>query len=166
MDILTYHRTGIEQYKKLKTFLQELDPLDYDIKYMIHTLDTKINAAEQKLSKLQSKSNAHRCGLCDRDYDEEEARAVENLKVCPTCRKLGSQFRFSGDLEKTYELPEGTIKRDCQPRANGKPPVLQPYIDCGLVNRSGIHYSVHEIVIQMYYMDEKKYRKRKRKYSD
>lgn len=162
VDILSSYKTGLEQLKRTKTFIQDLNPVDYDLKSIIHTIDAKINSSEQRLTSMQTKSDTHRCGLCDRAYSEEEPKAVGVIKVCPSCRLVGSQFKCGSDLEDIFGLPKGTIKRDCLSK-DGKPAKLQAFMDCGLIYKSGVHNIVHEIVIHQYYLNDDVYKPRKRK---
>jgi hypothetical protein len=161
LDILANYKLSLEQLKQTKNFMKELDPIDFDLKSLIHTLDAKINKTENLVNQLSGvkNSNAHICGLCDKGYDEDEPRAVDNMKVCPTCREFGSKFRLGSDWEKLHGLADGTIKRDCLP-IKGSPPKLQPFMDCGLIFKSGNYNIVHEKVIEMYYMNPKKYVRR------
>ncbi|WPS85431.1 hypothetical protein SMD22_02025 (plasmid) [Brevibacillus halotolerans] len=160
MDIITKYKTGLEQLKKTKEFLQELNPVDYELSSFIYTLDQKINKTEQMLSSLQSRALPHRCGLCDRSYDEEEPKSVGTTKICPFCREIHTTMKVSSEWENEYHLPVGTIKRDCLSK-DGKPPKLQPFIDCGLVYKSGSTYIVHELVMKEYYSNGDLYKRRK-----
>lgn len=160
MDIITQYKVGLEQLKKTKEFLQELNPVDFELRSLIHQIDMKINKNEQMLQTFRGRAETHRCGICDRPYEEEEPKAVMNVKVCPTCRELGQKYRCASELEQKYQLPKGTIKRDCVSK-NGKPAKLQPFMDCGLVFKSGSNYIVHEIVMKLYYDNPDLYKRRK-----
>lgn len=160
MDLITKYKKALEQLKETKEFLVQLDPVDYELRAYIHQIDQKINKTEQSLHTFQLNTPGHRCGLCDRPYDEDEAKAVGNVKVCPYCREIIKKFRSSGEMEKKYELSQGTIKRDCLSK-DGNPPKLQSYMDCGLVYKTGAGYIVHEIVMTQYYANENEYKRRK-----
>lgn len=163
MGILENYTLSLEQLKQTKIFMQDLNPIDFDLRSLVHTIDAKINKTEQMIFSLQTtKTFKYRCSFCDYGYDEEYPRSVGDINVCPKCRELGSKYKMGSDLEKIHNLPAGTIKRDCLP-LGGNSPKLQPFMDCGLVFKSGIHNIVHEIVIDMYYKDPDKYVRRKLK---
>ncbi|MBP1308712.1 hypothetical protein JOD82_001732 [Paenibacillus sp. 1182] len=158
-DIVSQYKKGLEQLKQTKDFLTQLDPVDFELKAFIHNIDQKINKTEQTIFNFQ-KVPSHRCGLCDRSYDEEYPIAVGDVKVCPYCRDISNKFRASSELEKEYNLSPGTIKRDCLSK-EGNEAKLQAYLDCGLVYKTGAGYVVHKIVMTQYYEGEYK-RRRKR----
>lgn len=162
MDIVSNYKTGLDQLKRTKQFIQDLDPVDYNLRSLIHTIDSQINSTEQRLTSMLTRTDMHRCGLCDRAYSEDEPKAVGVIKVCPSCRLVGSKFKCGSDLENIYGLPKGTIKRDCLSK-DGKPAKLQAFMDCGLIYKSGVHNIVHEIVIHQYYLNDAVYKPRKRK---
>jgi hypothetical protein len=162
MDIMERYRTGLEHFKLLKAFIQELDPIDYELTSFLHSLDSKINKAEDTLNSLSGNKNVHRCGICERKYDEVDFVSVDLTKVCPVCREQGMKWKLGSDWEEIYDLSPGTIKRDCIGKENEQPK-LQPYMDAGLINKSGIHNMVHEKVMLMYYMNPDKYKRRKTK---
>lgn len=162
MDIISQYKQSLEQLRKTKEFLIEMNPIDFDLRSIIHTIDSKINKTEKMIHMFQGKGEEHRCGICDRAYDEEEPKAVMNIKVCPVCRNHSQKYQCASVWEKKYNLPKGTIKRDCVAK-DGKPAKLQPFIDCGLVYKSGSTYIVHEMVIQMYYQNSDLYKTRKRR---
>lgn len=160
MDLITQYKKGLEQLKKTKEFLQDLNPLDFDLRSLIHQIDAKINKSEHMVNILQGKTEPHRCGLCDRPYHEDEPKSVFNVKICPICRETGRKYRSASELEQKYGLPKGTIKRDFASN-NGKPPKLQKFIDCGLVFKSGRSIILHEIVMDLYYQNKTLYKRRK-----
>ncbi|MFF2531509.1 hypothetical protein ACFVS2_21615 [Brevibacillus sp. NPDC058079] len=160
MDLVSQYKTGLEQLKKTKEFLQELNPVDYELRSIIFTIDQKINKTEQMLSNFQNKAHSHRCGLCDRSYEEEETRGVGSIKICPHCRVIYTKFKVSSEWESKYGLPQGTIKRDCHAK-DGNPAKLQSFMDCGLVYKSGSSYIVCEVVMKEYYENEDLYKRRK-----
>lgn len=161
-DIIGQYNRELGELHKVRLFFQEMKPESFDLKAMLNSLDHKINEVESMISKFRGLSvDQHRCGVCDRGFTEVEPVTIGSIKICPICRDQGVKFFFSSDFEKRFELPEGTIKRDCLSVA-GKPPKLQPYIDCGLVNTRGSKKVVHEMVAELYYADPKLYRKRSR----
>ncbi|ADO59484.1 hypothetical protein [Paenibacillus polymyxa] len=158
-DIVSQYKKGLEQLKQTKEFLIKLDPVDFELKAIMHNIDQKINKTEQTIYNFQ-KVPSHRCGLCDRSYDEDHPKAVGGIKVCPYCRDISNNFRSASELEKEYNLSPGTIKRDSLPK-EGNEAKLQAYLDCGLVYKTGAGYVVHKIVMTQYYEGEYK-RRRKR----
>ena len=164
MDIVAQQKENLNQLKQMKEFLLDLNPTDWELRSFLTSIDQKINKAEVQESVFTRTVEAHRCGLCDRRYDEDEPKAVGNLKICPLCREQCTKMKVGSEWERIYNLPTGTIKRDCTSK-NGSPAKLQAFIDCGLIDTSGLHYYVHEKVIEMYYLNEEVYKTRARRNS-
>lgn len=159
MDIVGDYKTTLEQLRATKEFLIQLNPKDFELRSMINSIDAKINKNEESVRAFIRKVEAHRCGMCDRPYDEEEPKMVGHFKVCPHCREQSSKYKVGSEWERIYGLPAGTIKRDCLSK-DGKPAKLQPFIDCGLIDISGVHNYVHKVVIEMYYLNPDIYKRR------
>ncbi|WCF11395.1 hypothetical protein NDS46_31040 (plasmid) [Paenibacillus thiaminolyticus] len=159
MDIIAQYKETMEQLKKTKEFIEKLNPKDYELRSIYNSLDSKINRSEETMKAFTRKVESHRCGLCDRPYDEDVPKSVCNIKVCPTCRLQGAKYKVGSDLERLHNLPSGTIKRDCLSK-DGKPAKLQPFMDCGLIYKSGVHNIVHELVIELYYNNPDLYKRR------
>lgn len=164
MDLTSRYRTTIDQLKQTRDFIKNLNPVDYKLSMFASSLDSEINKAEEMLT-LMTKgiSNLlHRCEFCDRPYDEETPVVIEGLKICPICRTIGESFQLGSVLEEKYDLPTGTIKRDCVSKA-GSPAKLQAFIDTGLIYKSGIHYMVNIKVMELYYNNPNVYKRRSRR---
>lgn len=161
MDIMARYRKSLEEFTLTRDFIKSLSPTEYKLTSILMSLDVEINKAEDMLKSLRgSRSAEHRCDFCDRPYDEEVPVMIESLKICLSCRSMGQKFRHGSIREKEYGLPAGTIKRDCE-SVGGKPPKLQPFIDVGLVYKSGTHNMVHVRVMELYYANDARYRRRK-----
>ncbi|MFD0590994.1 hypothetical protein ACFQZE_23650 [Paenibacillus sp. GCM10027627] len=159
MDLIARYVKSIEQMKSARDYIKQLNPVDYSLTAVANDLDLKINQAEEKLNTLRGKHAVHRCEFCDRPFDEEPVVSIGGLKICPVCRSRGPQYQLGSVLEEKYDLPQGTIKRDCRPGEDGKAK-LQAYMDVGLVFKSGSRPIVHQKVIELYYMDEINYKRR------
>jgi len=161
-DMASSYKKNLEQLKATRDFIRSMNPTDYKLTGIASALDAEINKTESTISALRGKAAAHRCDFCDRGYDEEPLVMIRSLNICPICRSRGKDYQLGSVLEKEYGLPAGTIKRDCLPNGDN-PPRLQPFIDVGLVYKSGVHNMVHIKVIELFYNDERLYRRRKRK---
>jgi hypothetical protein len=162
-DIIGQYNRELKELNEVRSFFRKMQPESFDLKAMLNSLDHKINETEALISKFRISLSVdlHSCGICDRGFSEVELVTIGSIKICRICRDQGKKYLYSSDFEKRFDLPEGTIKRDCL-SIHGKSPKLQPYIDCGLVNTEGSRKVVHEMVAELYYANPKLYRKRLR----
>lgn len=161
MGLLEDTILSYEQTRQLKDFILPLNKVDYEVKGFVLILDKKLAALQDKILELRGgdKYFNHQCGMCEKRYHETDVKMVVGFKVCPTCRSIGAGYLLSSDFEHQFELPRGTVKRDCL-TSEDKVAKLQPFIECGLVMKSGTHYILHERVYHLYYGTEL-YKRRK-----
>jgi hypothetical protein len=154
-DVLKDAQEELSRLITLKSALADLDVHDIDVRLLHHALDPKINNLKTYIQKLQGQQFSHYCSFCKSGI-VGTAKHIENLIICENCSTLMANMMTTSAAEAKWGLSTGTIRRDC----SGSPAVLHPYMEAGLIQKSGSQWILHEKVMELYYGNPDRYKRR------
>lgn len=153
VSIVEEIKNQLDYFRKSRESLEALDPKIPEVGYLKIILESQIRDYNTRLNKLVVGKYPYQCTLCDGNIKAEESHSIlGKLTICQNCLKTIQQMITAAEFEEKYDLTKGTVKQDCKPSRC----VLKPYIDAGLVRKSGGNWLIHETVYELHYSSRRK----------
>lgn len=139
-------RRDIQLLKQTKETIRSVNHLVPGMIRVIMSIDEQILDYETKLEQYSIGKITHQCSRCLSKLTEAvQVTIIQETVICERCIKTMHDVMTTTVAEENAGMKKGAIRQDI---FNG---VLQPYIDAGLVWKSGNNWQIHRLVLELHY---------------